>query len=141
MHAGFLRRPPALPMVAVQAARYDVVPGLSSPLDDGNHVVECQVLGAVPLTAILAGIVIPGVDVCPTELHMVETLPHLHIPEQAKDAGHPDREADAPYLTVVFGDDLDLALKEKRQSLLPGDDVYRFVSRIQNEGLFHLLLP
>ena len=103
--------------------------------------VEGEVFGAVPAAAILAGVVIPRVDVRPAELHVAESVPDLYIPEQAQDARHPDREADAAYLPVVFGDDLDLSLKEKSERLFPGDDVQRLVSCVQNEGLFHLLLP
>ena len=140
-HARFFGRSASFPVVALQAAGHDVFPGLSSAFDDGNHVVECQILSPMPAAAILACVLVPRINVCPAELYMMEPLAHLDIPEEAQDARHLDREAYTPDLTVVLGDYLDFALKEKGQRLPPGDDVDRFVSRIQNKSLFHLLLP
>jgi hypothetical protein len=73
---------------------------------------------------------IPRVNVSPAELYMLVALSDFDIFEQSEDAGHSYREADAPYFLIVFGQNLDLTLKQQTQRTLPGDDIYRFIGCI-----------
>src|SRR2546425_108383 len=44
-HAGLFRREPPLLVIALEAARDDVLLGLTAPFDNGYHVIKCEVLG------------------------------------------------------------------------------------------------
>ena len=82
--------------------------------------VSCD--GREAVAAVLAAVVVAGVDVGPGERHVGEGAFHTDVTEQAKHRGqlHPDR--DAADLPVVDGDDLDLALEQEGDRFLPRDD-------------------
>ena len=129
--AGVFGGAASLAVVAFEAAGDDVVPGLASPLDDRNDVVEREVLGRAAAAAVLARVVVARVNVGPAKLHMLEALPDPDVLQEAQHARQLDREADAPDLPVVLGYYFDLALVKQRQCALPGDDVDRFVARVK----------
>lgn len=97
-------------MVALKAASHNVVPSLSAPFDNWKDVIKRQILGRTFFAAILAGVVISGVDIRPAEFYVLELLSDLYIFQQTEDTGHLDCEADAANFAVIFGQDFDFAL-------------------------------
>ena len=93
--------------------------------------------GGKRCAAVLAAVVVPGVDVGPGEGHIGEGAFHPDVTEQAKHRRelHPDR--DAADLPVVDGDDLDLPLEEQGDGFLPGHDPQGLVGRVEDKGMFH----
>ena len=61
-HAGLLRGPVALVVVAGETARYQVLPGRRPASRSRNHVIERQVARGQPGAAVLAGAAIPKQD-------------------------------------------------------------------------------
>ena len=127
----------ALAAVAGDAAGDDVLPLLAAAPRDGDHVVEGELGRREAVAAVLARVVVAGVDVRPGERHVGEGAFHTDVTEQAKHRGelHPDRHA--PDLPVVDGDDLDLALEQQGDRFLPRDDPQWLVSGVQDERLVH----
>jgi hypothetical protein len=110
-HAGFFWSASSFFVIALDAAGDDIFPGLCPALDHGNDMVKGEVLSRAFFPTVLASVVVSGIDVCPTELYMLEALSGLYIFKQSEDAGHLNGEADAPDLSVVLGQHLDFALK------------------------------
>ena len=129
-HSGFLRRAPPLPVVALETARDDIVPGFAAPSDDRNHVIKRQILTGTFFPAVLAGMMIAGVNIRPVEFHALKALMDFYIFQEPEDAGHFDGEADASDLAIVFGKNFDLALAEQTESSLPGNNVDWLVSSV-----------
>ena len=117
-------------MIAVEATGYDILPGFRAPLDDGNYMVECKALSRALFPTILAGMMIPGVDIGSAEFRSLKTLSDLYIFEKAENAGQLNGKADAPDLSVIFGQNFDLALAKQGKRSFPGDDVYRLIAGI-----------
>jgi hypothetical protein len=113
MHPSLLRGAPALLVVAIQATGDDVIPGLASAFNDRHHMVKSEVLGGAFLAAILAGVVISRVNVCPAEFYVLKALPYFHILEKSHDARHFDRETDAVNLAIVLRQHLNLSLEKE----------------------------
>ncbi len=129
-HARLFRRASTLLVVAVKAARDNVFPGFCPSLDNGYDMVESQVLGRALFPAILAGMMVPCIDVGPAELDMLEVLSDLYIFEETEDTGHLDGEADASDFAVVFSQDLYLALVKQGKRPFPANYVYGLISCI-----------
>ena len=89
------------------------------------------------MPAVLAGVVVAGVDVGAGERHVGEWSFHPDVTEQAEHRWelHPYR--DAADLPIVDGDDLDLPLEEEGHGLLPGNDPQWLVGGVEDQGLFH----
>jgi hypothetical protein len=126
MHACFFGRPPSLLVVARETAGHDVAPAFVSFPDDGNDMIEGEILRRALLPAILAGVVVPGVNIGPAELNVMETLPRFYIFEQSKHAGQFHSETDAADFFVIFRQNFNLALEKESQGALPRNNVDRF---------------
>jgi hypothetical protein len=100
-------------------------------------VVEGELGGGEALAAVLACVVVAGVDVRAGERHVGEGAFHTDVTEEAKHRGEPHPDRDAPDLPVVDGDDLDLALEEEGDRFLPRYDPQWFVGGVQDERLVH----
>src|SRR4029453_8330329 len=87
MHAGLLRRPATLLPVAGNAAGNDVFPILSAALGDRHDMIEGQLRCRKYLPAVLAGVVVPRVDVGPGERHVINLPLDFDISQQANDRG------------------------------------------------------
>ena len=81
--------------VAGDAAGHDVVPALVAAAGHRDHVVEGELGGREAVAAVLAAVVVPGVDVGAGERHVGEGTFHTDVTEQAKHRRelHPDRDA------------------------------------------------
>jgi hypothetical protein len=97
-------------MIAPETARNDILPRFAAPLYNGYNVVKSQVFGGTPFPAVLAGVVVAGVNVGPAEFRALKTLADFYIFEKPQHAGHFDGEAYASDLAIVFGQNLHLAL-------------------------------
>lgn len=128
-------------MVALEAAGDNIIPGLASPFDDRDDMIKCQVFRGALCAAILASVQIPGVDIGPAELDVLEALSHPDVFQETEHARHLDREAYAADFTVVLGQYLHLALEEQGDGPLPGDDVEGLIAGIENECMFHQSFP
>src|SRR5688500_13667336 len=71
-HAGLRRRAPALAPVARDAAADDVLPVLAAALGDRHHVIEGELRAGERLSAVLAAVMIAGVDVRARERYVIE---------------------------------------------------------------------
>src|SRR5258708_2296550 len=127
----------ALLAIARDAAGDDVVPTLVAAASDGDHVVERELGGSEPASAVLTTVIVPGVDVGPGEGDVGEGTFHPDVTEQAKHRRELDPYRDAADLPVVDGDDLHLALEEHGDGLLPRNDPQGLVGRVEHQGLFH----
>ena len=141
VHARFLGCTASFSMVALEAAGDYVTPGLASALHHGNDMVESQVLRGALGSAVLAGVQVAGVDIGPAEFDMLETLPHPDELQEPEHAGHPDTEADAVDLVVVFRQDFHLALEKQGDGALPRHDIDRLVAGVENKCVVHMLIP
>ena len=137
-HGRFFGSMSPFAVIAFEAAGDDILPGFASSLDDGNNVVERQAFRGTFLPAILAGMMIPGVDVGSAEFCALKTLPDFDIFEKPENTGQLYRKADASDFPIVFGQYFDLALAKQADGAFPGYDVYGFIAGIQNQRVFHL---
>ena len=110
---------------------------LRPPRATGHHVVEGELRRGEAVAAVLARVVVAGVDVRAGERHVGEGSFHTDVTEEAKHRGKPHPDRDAPDLPVVDGDDLDLALEEEGDRFLPRHDPQGLVSGVQDERLVH----
>jgi len=92
--------------------------------------VECKAFSGTLFPTILAGMVIPGIDIGSAEFRSLKALPDFYIFEEAENAGQLYGKADAPNFPVIFGQNLDLALAKQGKRTFPGDDVYGFIACI-----------
>jgi hypothetical protein len=117
-------------MIAFKTASDDVSPCFRSPFDDGDDMIEGQIFRGAFLAAILAGVMIPRINICAAEFDVLQVFPYFYISEQPQDAGHLDGEADASNFAIVFSQNFNLALKEQTKRAFPGDDVDRLIGCI-----------
>jgi hypothetical protein len=117
-------------MVAFKAAGDDVIPGFAAPFHHRHDMVEREIFGGAFFTAVLAGVVIPRINVCSAEFNVLVLSSDLYIFKEPKHTGHFDGEADAADFAIILCQDLDFALAQQIQGALPGDDVDRFISGI-----------
>jgi hypothetical protein len=110
-HTGLFRCAPAFSIVAVQAARDDIVPRLAPTPDDRDDMIECKVFRGALGAAVLAGVQIPGIDVGPAEFDVLEALPHPDVSQESEHARHSDSKADAVDFAIIFSQHLHLALE------------------------------
>ncbi|MNC92412.1 hypothetical protein D3C83_88380 [compost metagenome] len=75
--------------------------------------------------------VVARVDVGARERHVIEAPLDLDIAEQADDRRQLEADRDGANLAVVHRDHLNLALAEKRDRLLPVDNLERLVRRVE----------
>jgi hypothetical protein len=102
-HAGLFRGAASLPMIAFETACDDVIPGFPASSGYRLDVVEREILRGIFFPAVLTGVVIPSINICPAKLDVLEPLSGLYIFQESEDTGQFDGKADAPDLTVIFG--------------------------------------
>jgi len=137
MHPGFGRRAATLSAVAGDAAADDVLPVFSAALGDRHHVIEGQLAGWKRVTAVLAAVIIAGIDIGAGKRHVVESPLDLDVSKQANDGRELEADGNCPNLSVVHRDNLDLALAPKGDRLLPVDNFEGLVGRVEKKRLFH----
>ena len=137
LHARLGRRPAALLPVAGDAAGDDVLPVLAAALGDRHHVVERQLRRGHRLVAVLAGVIVAGVDIGAGERDVVEPAFDPDEAEQADDRGQLEADRHRPNLAVVDRDHLNLPLAPERNRLLPVDDLEWLVRGVEKERLLH----
>ena len=79
MHSGFVRSATSLPVITGDAAGNDVSPGFSTSLDNWDDMVECKILRGASLAAVLASMMIPGIDICSAEFHVSGSFSKLYV--------------------------------------------------------------
>ena len=117
-------------MVAFKAAGDYVFPGFCPSLDDGDNVVKGEVVGGTLSPAVLARMMIAGINIGAAELYMLDMLSDLYIFEKSEDTGHLDGEADASDLPIIFSQHFNFALIKQAKRPFPGDNVNRLVGCI-----------
>ena len=137
MHAGFSRRAPTFPAVARDAARDDVFPVLPAALGDRHDVIEGQLTRRIRLAAVLASMIVARIDVGAGERHVVESSLDPYVAKQPDDRRQLEADRNGPNLPVVHGDNLNLALAPKGDSLLPVDNLEGLIGRVEEKRLFH----
>src|SRR5438045_2402785 len=106
MHPRLARRTPTLLAIAGHATGDDVLPVLPAALRDRQHMIERQFVRGKPLAAILAAVIVTGVDVRAREGYVVETPLYLYISQQTDHRGHLETESDRVDLAIVHLDNL-----------------------------------
>ena len=137
LHTGFFRRTTALLVITAPARRHDIFPGLSSPLGDGDDVIECEFLGSELMAAVLACVAISRKDI---DARKFDCPMDVFEPNQLKEAHHRgelDGNRDRVDLSIIDFEDFDFTLPEERNRLLPMDDPQGFVRRVEQKGHFH----
>ena len=89
--------------------------------------IERQIGGGEHIVAVLAGVIVTGVDVRARERNVIEPASDLDEPEEPNDRRKPEGHGYRSYLAVVFRDHLDLPLAEERNRLPPMNHLERFV--------------
>src|SRR5829696_2327911 len=110
VHPGLGRRASALAPVAGDAAGDDVLPVLAAALGDRQHMVERQITRGELVAAVLALVLVAGVDVGPRERDVIETAFDLDVAEQADHRRQLEGDRDGVDLAVVLPHHFDLAL-------------------------------
>src|SRR3954466_14894495 len=98
--------------------------------------VEGELVGRECLAAILASVVVAGVNIGAGERYVVETPLDFDISQQADNRRQLETDRNRPDLPVVHGDDLNLALAPERNRLLPVDNLEGLIRRVQQKRLF-----
>lgn len=101
LHGGFAGQAASFLNVADCAATDNIVPGGLPTAAAGNDVIEAKLAGGETLAAVLAAVVIAGVDVSAIELDLQAW--QAVVEEQANDAGDGDRQADSVDPIVAIG--------------------------------------
>jgi len=122
-HARFTRGPAAFLVIARQTGGNDVLPRGITALNDRRHMIEGKFLGRIFTSAVLAGILVPQIDIGPREPDFLISAFDLDEFEQAQDGGKFERNSDATDFPVVEVDHLDFALREQGDRPLPGNDL------------------
>src|SRR5262249_16901950 len=126
--------------IARDTAGDDIFPVLTAALGDRHHMIKRQIARRESVAAILAPVVVAGVDVGARKRDVIEAALDLDVPEQADDRRQLETERDRPDFAVVDGDHLHLPLAPERDRLLPVDDLERLVRRVEEKRLFQGLL-
>jgi hypothetical protein len=100
-------------MIALETAGDNIIPCFAAALDDGFDMVKGQVFRVKFFTAILAGVMIPRIDIGSAELDVLQIFADLYILQQSEDTGHPDGKADAVDLAIIFSQNLNFTLVEQ----------------------------
>src|SRR5688572_31327772 len=102
--------------------------------------IEGQVSRGKDVPAVLARMVVPGVDIGPRKRHVVDVALDLDVAQQADDRRQLEAEGWGPNFAFIRRNNLDLPLAPKRDSFLPVDDLEGFVRGVQKERLLHISL-
>ena len=140
-HPSLFRSAAAFLVITFKAAADNIIPSFSASVDDGDHMIESEIFRGTFFPAILTGVVVSCIDIGPAELHVMEAFPHLHILEEPEYARQFDGKADASNFAIVLGEYFDFALVKQTEGPFPGNDVYRLVSGVQNQRMFHSTTP
>ncbi len=115
----------------MDAAGDDIGPNLSAALNGRYDVIQRQSTLSGLLATVLADVLISNKDITARKTNNLATPPRRNVTKQAKDTGNTDRDADTAYNTIGFLDDLNLALEEHLQGLLPRNDANGFKTRVE----------
>jgi hypothetical protein len=137
LHAGFFRRATAFFVVTAPTGRHNIFPGLSSPLGDGNDMIEGQFLGPELVTTVLAGIPISRKDIDAGEFDRPMNVLEPDQLQEAHDGGKLDGNRYRMDLSVVDLEDFNFALPEECNRLLPMNNPQGLVCRVEQKGHFH----
>jgi hypothetical protein len=97
-------------MIAFKTAGDDVIPGFAASFHHGHNMVKREIFRGALFPAILAGVVVPRINICPAEFDVMMISPDLDILQEPENAGHFYGKTDAPDFAVILGQDLDFAL-------------------------------
>ena len=100
-HPCFMGHPSTLLVIAVYAARHDVLPVLASMLRHWYHVTEGEIRHPELLIALLAGITVTRVDIGPRKRHAIELPLDFDEPEESNNTRQPEADRHYPDLAVV----------------------------------------
>src|SRR4030095_515934 len=101
----------------------DVLPVLAAALRDRHDMVERQLRGRKLVRTVLAGVIVPGVDVIAGKRDVIEPALDLDETKQADHGRQLEAELDRPYLAVMFRDHLHFSLAPQRDGFLPVNDL------------------
>ena len=119
-------------LIARAASSHDIGPGFRSLFGSGNYMVQGQTLCRMPDTTVLAGEVVPNVDIFPTKSNGTE-LSGTNIIFQAHDRWQLEAVGYRPGENLVIFDDLNFALEPQYQGLLPRHDFHWFEAGVQKK--------
>jgi hypothetical protein len=123
VHPCFVRRASALPPVARHAAGDDVFPVLAAAVSNRYDVIEGQLARRQRVAAVLARVIVAGVDVRTRKRHVVEPAFNLDVTKKANHGGELDAERHRSNLPVINRDHLYFSLAKQSDSLLPVNDL------------------
>jgi len=137
LHTGFFRCAATFFVVTAPARRHNIFPRLSSPLGDGDDMIERQLLSPKLVTTVLAGIPISRKDIDAGEFDRPMNVLEPDQFQEAHDGGKLDGNRYRMDLSVVDLEDFNFALPEKRNRLLPIDYPQGLVRCVEQKGHFH----
>ena len=92
--------------------------------------IERQVFGGETLAAVLAGVFIPRINVCPRKLNAVPIL-DSNVLDQPADGGELNGKSYAMDLAIVFIDHLYFSSEQQRERFSPRDNSEWLVRGVQ----------
>ncbi len=90
------------------------------------------------MTAVLAAMLVASVKVGACKFDSVVVAFHLYIVKQPENRGKLNADRDTSNFSIIFCYYFGLFLKEHAHRSLPGNNLQRFVSCVQNQGLHTL---
>ena len=131
-HPGLLGRAIPLLLIAALARGDDILPCLLTAPAFGNDVIHSQLGGAEPHAAVLAGVLVSGVDQPPRQGES-KIAGQFDIAAQADDQGPGQlRGCGADDLVRSF-DDLRLVLEQEEDGPAGGDQMKRLVAGVEHQ--------
>ena len=92
LHLRLLRSPATFFDITSLAGSNNVVPGLASTLNHGNHMIHRQLRVRESLATVLAGVVVSKEDVATVQADYILAITRVDEVNQANDDWHPDRD-------------------------------------------------
>lgn len=125
-------------LIASDAGREDVVPGLFPTADYGQYMIESELAFREILVTVLAPVIVTGVKIgpgksddwaCSFEIDPAVEADHRRNIVVPRNGG--DDEA-------ILLQDLDLLLKDERKGTLPGDDAKWLKARVEKQSVWQM---
>lgn len=126
-------------MIAFTAGCDNIGPVFSPVLTCRNNVIKSEVSCRQAGAAILAGEVVANVNIFTREFQASRCAAWGDIFFEANHAWQAVLMMGAPDTALVILEDLDFALKPENKRFLPAHELYRLVTRIEDQGPFHNL--
>lgn len=123
-------------LIAGLTSRNNILPALAASLNDGDNMIQGELILAKVMAAVLAAVRVSQEDVHAREADDLALLDR-NIGQESQDGGNLDRNSNGADFLFRILDHLDLALKEQLEGALPGDDMDGFERSVEHECVTH----